>query len=441
MRSVPSPTLPRGPAQRPGVTSRDIGLLIGLLAATTILSQFFRAALAVIAPELIHDLELTPRMLGLANGGFFAALLAAQIAVGVAFDKVGPRRTVGALSIFMTAGAALHAVADTGAMLVAARVVTGIGCAASFMSALVLVSAWMPPARWSTGLSWVFGSSQIGILMAGAPLALGTALVGWRLSFLATAVLAAAAGALFFAFVRDKPSQPLAVDARDDLQPVSAAKRLDQPGVREGLRQIIAIPGILPVFALFGVAYAAVATVTGLWAGPYLKDIFGLDAPARGLVLTSMAALQMGSVLVIGPLDRIFNTRKWVIVAGAAATLVSLSALALIAAPPLWLALTLMCAMNATTAYNTVLLAHMRGHFPDHLAGRGSTTGNMAQLLGAAALPILTGFIPGMFGATDGGYAPDAYRWIFASLAVCLATGLGVYMSWASDIRPSDGVK
>ena len=80
----------------PSVTGRDIALLVALLATTTILSQFFRTALAVIAPELIHDLQLSPRMLGLANGGFFAALLVAQVAVGVAFDKIGPRRVVGA---------------------------------------------------------------------------------------------------------------------------------------------------------------------------------------------------------------------------------------------------------------------------------------------------------------------------------------------------------
>lgn len=413
--------------QRFVVSARDIAILIALLAATTILSQFFRSALAVIAPELIHDLSLSPRALGLANGGFFAALMIAQVAVGVAFDKVGPRKTVGGLSILMTLGAALHALADDGLTLVAARVVTGIGCAGSFMSALVLVSAWMPPSRWSTGLSWVFGSSQIGILLAGAPLALATGVIGWRASFLGMAVMAAVAGVMFFVFVRDRPPG----------LPVTGPAPV-QPGVFDGVRQIVAIRGILPVFALFGVAYAAVATVTGLWAGPYLKDVYGLDAPARGVVLTLLALMQMASVLVYGPLDRIFDTRKWLIVAGATATLASLTALACLPQPPLWLALTLLCAMNSTTAYNTLLLTHMRAHFPNHLAGRGSTTGNMAQLGGASVLPILTGFIPAWFGATDMGYAPEAYRLIFATLAVSLAAGLGVYILMARDIRPSD---
>ena len=407
-------------------TTRQIGALIALLAATTILSQFFRSALAVIAPELIHDLALSPSLLGWANGGFFAALLLAQVAVGVAFDKIGPRRTVGALSILMTLGATLHAAADTGPMLIAARIVTGAGCSASFMAALVLVSAWLPESRWSTGLSWVFGSSQIGILLAGAPLAIVTEIAGWRMAFLGAAAVSALVGLLFFVLVTDTP--PAAIAPR--------RAPPEQPGTIEGVRQILAINGILPVFALFGVAYASVATVSGLWAGPYLKDMFGMDATARGLVLTAMAALQMISILIVGPLDRYFNTRKWLIATGASATLVVLSALALIPSPPLWLAIGLFCVMNITTAYNSLLLAHMRGHFPNHLAGRGATTGNIAQLAGAAALPIATGYIPGLVGAVGNGYAPEAYRLIFATLAATLAIGLAIYLRWSSDIRP-----
>jgi MFS family permease len=409
----------------PTVRPRDILLLVALLAATTILSQFFRTALAVIAPELIHDLALSPRMLGLANGAFFMSLLVAQVAVGVAFDRIGPRRTVGLLSIFMTAGAAMHAFATSDITFVIARLVCGIGCAASFMAAVVLISAWLPSARWSTGLSWVFGSAQIGLLLAGAPLAWAAQTIGWRMAFAGMALASALAGALFYLFVRDRPPGA----------PAPAAA-IDQPGALDGLRQIISIPGILPVFALFGVAYGAVATIGGLWAGPYLKDIHGLEPGDRGLVLTGMAAIQMVSILVFGPLDRVFNTRKWLIVAGGLATLALIATLALLPAPPLWLAVTLLCLLSSTSAYGTLVLTHMRAHFPNHLAGRGATTGNIAQLAGAALLPIFTGFIP-VAAATGAGYTPDSYRLIFASLAACLAVGLAIYTIAARDIRPS----
>ena len=81
-------------------------VLLAMLAATTILSQFFRASTSVIGPELIRDLSLSPEALGFASGSFFLALLLPQVMVGVLFDRIGPRITVSLLSVLMVAGAA-----------------------------------------------------------------------------------------------------------------------------------------------------------------------------------------------------------------------------------------------------------------------------------------------------------------------------------------------
>ena len=99
--------------------TRPLAALFAVLVATGSLSQFFRSSNAVIAPELIRDLGLSPQMLGMANAAFFLALLTLQIPLGVMFDRIGVRRSVAMLSVPMTAGAALHALADSGAMLVA----------------------------------------------------------------------------------------------------------------------------------------------------------------------------------------------------------------------------------------------------------------------------------------------------------------------------------
>ena len=106
--------------------------------------------------------------------------------------------------------------------------------------------------------------------------------------------------------------------------------------------------------------------------------------------------------------------------------------------PSLTGALAALMALSATSAYGSVLLAHIRSHFPDHLAGRGATTGNMAQLAGAAVLPMLTGLIPPLFPVTDSEYSLLAYQWIFATLALALAIGLAVYLT-SRDARPDAG--
>ena len=104
--------------------SPNAALLLAL-ALLTGLSQFHRSALGVIAPELSADLALTPAMLGAANGMFFAALLVMQLPVGIALDRLGPRRLVAGLSVIAVLGIVLQSLATDGTALLFARALIG----------------------------------------------------------------------------------------------------------------------------------------------------------------------------------------------------------------------------------------------------------------------------------------------------------------------------
>lgn len=406
--------------------ARAAAILIVMLSATTILSQFFRSTLTVIAPELIVELKLTPEALGLANAIFFFALLAAQVPVGILFDRIGVRWTVGILAGLGVAGALWHATVRDGSELIAARFLLGLGFGGSFMSVVVLCSRWYPRNRWATAMSWVFSLSMIGVILAGTPLAVAAAWLGWRVTFVIMSVVAAVVGAMFVWLVRDEP--PGTVPAPRPVETLWAALT--------GFIAILRLPGLLRVLGLQTVAYAVMATIMGLWAGPYLHDVHGLDAVARGNVLIAMALAQTSGVLIFGPLDRIFDTRKWVAMSGATATIVVLLALASHPHPPTALAILLLVLLCMTSSYGVAVVTHARTFYPDHLVGRGATTANMAQLFGCAMVPVVTGFIPNYFPKTAAGYSPVAYQWIFATIAATLAAGVLVYTS-ARDVKPS----
>jgi hypothetical protein len=133
-------------------------------------------------------------------------------------------------------------------------------------------------------------------------------------------------------------------------------------------------------------------------------------------------------------MDRLLNTRKWVVVTATSLTLASLAVLAVVAVS-LPVAVGLLLVVSGSSTYGSVLYAQVRGLFPDHLAGRSATVANVAPLLGASALPTLTGFIPALFPAAGAGYAQVAYQVIFATLALCLAVALAIYLS-AQDVKP-----
>ncbi len=398
-------------------------ILVTIVASSTALSQFFRASTSVIGPELIRDLTLSSEALAMANASFFMALLVAQVPVGMAFDRFGARVTVAALSVPMAAGALLHAVIESGAGLAAARFLVGLGCAGSFAAAVVLITRWFAQPSWSMMLSWHFALSQIGLVLAGTPLAVAVGSVGWRLTFVAMAFVALLIGYLVLVLVRDAPpgAPPMARAARDI-------------GAFQGLRQVLSMPDLPQVFCLLMVTFAAIVTVQVLWAGPYLHDVHDLDAVQRGNVLMGMALVQTFGVLIVGPLDRLFNTRKWVVVASAVLALAALTGLAF---GPTSLAATVffLFLLSGSAAYGGILYAHVRSLFPEHLAGRSSTVSNMAPLIGASLIPALTGFIPPFFPGEGPGYSPHAYQCIFAVPALCLAVGLAVYLT-VRDSKP-----
>lgn len=405
---------------------REAAILVLLLSAVTGLSQFYRVSNSVIGPEVAVELGLSARELGLAGGAFFLALFVAQIPVGMAFDRWGARATITTVSGLAVLGALWIARSGTAGELIAARFVVGLGCSASFMSAVFLCSRWFGAQRFTLILSWVFALSNVGTLFAATPLAWAAQAMGWRNAFDLLAAVTAGVALLFWWLVRDDPP------GKD----VPARRREALAEIWQGLLQVWRTPGLGPVLAMHSFTYGCMVTVLGVWAGPYLNDVYGLDAVARGNVLFAMGVASIAGPLVFGPFDRVLGTRKKIVVAGATSCIALFAALAMLPQPPLALSVALLVAIPFASSYALVTIAQGRALFPDRLAGRGVTTVNMAQVLGATALPAISGYIVGAFVGTAGATAPEAaYRAVFALLAVCNFAGLMGYLR-SKDSRP-----
>jgi MFS family permease len=399
------------------------GGVVAAITATTLASQFFRSATSALGPELIHDLALTPQGLGLANAAFFISLMLSQIPVGMLFDRFGPRRVVSALTVLTVLGAALHAAATSETGFILARLLVGLGCAGSFMSAVVLCGRWYRGERYSTMLSRVFALSSLGNLLAGTPWAALASAVGWRAAFAVSALLAAATGVVFYALVRDAPASEKAPH-RESLREIVA-----------GLGKVWTVPGLLPILAMHFVAYAAGLTVFGVWAGPYLNDVFGLEPVARGNVLLVMAGAQMAGTLTYGPLDRIIGTRRGLVAGGCALSLVVLGGLAALPHPPGAAAIAALIVFSLVSTYSVVNVADANSRFPPAVAGRGATAVNLIQVIGTSLVPVATGAIIGFFPESATGRPEAAYRAAFAFIAASLALGLLLYWFWYTKPR------
>jgi predicted MFS family arabinose efflux permease len=372
------------------------------------------------------ELGLEARDVGIAGGAFFMALLVAQIPVGIAFDRWGARATLASVSGLAVLGALWIARSTNAGELIAARFLVGFGCSASFMSAVFLCSRWFGVQRFTLVLSWVFAMSNLGTLAAATPLAWAAKTIGWRNAFDGLAAITAVIALLFWWLVRDDPPGRKAAP--------KTAETLGE--IWRGLLDVWRTPGLWPLLAMHVFSYACMVTVLGVWAGPYLFDVHGLDGVARGNVLLAMGVAQIVGLLVFGPLDRIFGSRRKIIVAGAALSAAVFGALALLSRPPLGLTVALLMAIPFLSSYSIVIVAQGRALFTDAQAGRGVTTVNMAQVVGAAFLPALTGYLVGAYVEAPGASAPEAaYRAVFGLLAAGTALGLAVY-SRSRDVPP-----
>lgn len=386
--------------------------LLVLLIAVTCLSQFYRVSNSVIAPELARDLHLSARQIGWAGSAFFLALFAVQLPVGLWFDRFGARRTVSAVSLLAVAGALWIAQAGNAADLIVGRIIVGVGCAASFMSVVFLCARWFSARELSTALSWVFAASNLGTLAAATPLAWVAAEFGWRNGFIGLAAVTLVVAVLFYAVVRDRP--PGSRLPTMHKEPLSDVFR--------GLWQVWRTPGLLPLLSMHFFAYATMLTVLGVWGGPYLFDVHKLDGVQRGNVLLAMGIAQTIGILCYGPMDRILQSRKKVVLLGTYVSAALLLALAAIAQPSLPVAIALLVAVCFCCAFGTVIVAQGRTLFPDRLGGRAVTTVNMAQCLGLTVLPVVTGYVVEAYGAGD-----TAYRLVFGLLAAGLVAGSIAY--------------
>ena len=403
-------------------------LLLASLCLLFMISQMLRSSVAVIAPRLIADLGLAARDLGLLSAAFFIVFAAFQLPVGIMIDRYGARLTICITMVAAVAGSWLFALSENLADLALARAFMGFGTASVLMGSLIVVSRWYSLQRYGQLASILIAAGNIGSIMSTTPLAFGAETIGWRAVFWLIGFLTLIFIVLGLWLVRDHPGPVRPEDRR-----------------RESLRQAIAGLGavfangqIRYVFAISLVSYSSLMVVLGLWGGPYLHDVHGLDAVASGNVLLTMSLAMISGALAYGHADRLGWPKKRLVHVGGVFVVGIYGYLALRPeTPSLTEVRALFLLLGFGGAYGVVTMSHGRMIFPDRLAGRGITTLNLALMGGVALMQILTGVIVGMIAPAGAAAAPEgAYRAIFAFVALCT---LAAQLYYTRAAEPAGG--
>jgi len=380
------------------------------------LSYLFRAVNAVVAPDLVQEVGLSASELGLLTAAYLLAFAAMQLPIGILLDRFGPRRVQAGLLLSAAAGALLFALAASVALLTIARAMIGIGVAGSLMSGFKAVVLWVPKPRQALANSWVMSVGAIGLLVSTAPTEWAVQLIGWRGVFAALAAITALVAALIYFVVTERRDAPSGATLGAQVKSLAT------------IYSDRAFLALAPLLAASAGAHIAIQT---LWAGPWFRDIAGLDRAGVASSLFAMAAAFFVGILFTGAVADWFQRRgvdTLKVMSGF--LLVFMASQAAIVADwallrtPSWL-LFGMTGQVAILAYPW--LSH---HFGAALSGRANTAMNLLIFLAAFLIQYAIGWIIDLYPKpSGGGYPPEAYRAAFGVFLALQVVALLVYLA------------
>jgi MFS family permease len=369
------------------------------------LSYFFRNVNALIAPQLVSELNLSAADLGLLTAAYFLTFGAFQIPLGLLLDRFGPRRVQSCLLLAAATGAMVFGSGESAFSLAIGRGLIGLGVAGGLMSAFMAFVLWFPRRRLPLVNGFYMAFGGLGALAATEPLEVVLAATHWRSVFFAGGAVTAVIAAVIFVAVPERERKTAAP---------TLAKQLD------GLKEIYSSRLFWRLAPLTASTLGTGFAVTGLWAGPWLRDIAGLgrDGVASHLFVSAVG-LVVGSALS-GILVEGFRLIGVGIlgVVGLMATIFMIAQVAMIleiTAASYFILGAYGFMINAITLTYPALSQR----FPVEYAGRVVTALNLLVIIAAFSYQYLMGWILGLWPTTaTGGYSGEAYKVAFISVLV-----------------------
>lgn len=387
-------------------------MIFALASFLFLLSQFYRVSNAVIAPMLLENLSLDTKAIGLLSASFFYAFALTQIPISLLLDKIGSRRMMTVLSIIGVVGAVIFSFANSLGTGVFGRVLLGIGMSCNLMGSYKLLTLWFSPRMFATLAGILVALGTLGNMVATTPLVLLVEQVGWRISFQLIALINLVLSISFFAIVRDRPT-------RADQSSPSTASALNTGRALDNLKRLFRSKEYWIISLATFTRYGIFAAFQALWAGPYLMEVVGLPTLTTGnLILVLNVGMILGSSSWGALSDRLFRTRKWLIICGTLGMAVSIVLLSKISiATPFMALVALFFGFGFFNAAGLLMYPHIKDLVPTEMSGAAMTGINFFTMIGPAV------FLQGL-GTLMQTLYPDASRGtdaFSAAFIVCIA--------------------
>ena len=402
---------------------RVMVLALGPFGLGYFLSYLFRAVNAIIEKDLVAEIGLGPADLGLVTSAYLGAFALAQLPLGVLLDRFGPRRVQTVLVAVGGAGALVFAFAEDVTALVAGRAMIGLGFAGGLMAGFKAVVIWVSEPRRALANALVMSAGGLGLLVATAPMEWATQAFGWRQVFMALATLSFLFAMTIFLLVPEK---------NNGAGPDGLWRQI------RGFGEIFADRAFLAIVPLAMMTSGCHIAIQTLWAGPWLRDVAGLDADGVAATLGVMAVAFLFGILATG------SIADWLVRRGVSLLNVMLGFVLLFMASQVGIVIGLTNALLMPQWFVFGMLGQvsvlafpwLASYFGVARSGRAQTAANLLIFGMAFVMQYAMGAIIELFPErADGGYSLVAYQYAFGAALALQVLALLWYLANGSALR------
>ncbi len=415
---------PENDEERTGLSYRWVIFLI--LAMGYAIVYFHRVAPAVVVPELTRSFRIKGVALGVLASAYFYPYALMQLPSGLLSDSLGPRKTVTAFTLIAAAGAILFGISPTFFTAILGRIMVGLGVSVLFIPTLKILANWFEEEEFAivTGILMAIGG--LGWLSAATPLALLTLWLGWRVTFIIIGLVSLVLALLTYLIVRDHPAELGVSDILKAEDTTSSSSGEQKLPLLQGVKMVLSEKKFWPLAVWFFCTGGILFGFGGLWAGPYLMQVYNLSKTQTGNILMMIAVGMIVGSPMLGLLsEKVFHGRKLVL-------LISSSTLT-----GIWVLFVLLVdGLSVFFLYGLFFLlgifasgivvigfAAAKELFPTQIAGTSTGMVNLFPFAGGALFQPVIGLVLDYSGKLDNIYSIEAYRISFVGflLAAILA--------------------
>ncbi|WP_409260409.1 MFS transporter [Pseudomonas putida] len=245
-------------------------LVLVMLMAVMIISVLDKSIFAFAGAQIIEDLQLTPAEFGFIGSAFFFLYSISGVAVGFLANRFPSRWILVGMSLVWMVSQLLVSVSSSFAALVLSRLLLGAGTGPGTAVTQHACFKWFGPTERVMPASLIQVSIMLGAVLAAVSLPLLITQVGWRMAYLALALIGLLWMLLWLAFGREGTQVDAVTD--DARQPLPGYRRLLLNRTFLGIT-LIGFMGFLPNALVYS------------WVPVYLQKGLGMTPMQSGYVV------------------------------------------------------------------------------------------------------------------------------------------------------------